>query len=86
MRNHEISELTWSGMIQWQGSEAQPYVLQDIEEDVHLEIGYRAMYDRRAEYFQYFDYATFKQKVRHEIRTAKYLTTLEIRNMQGMKV
>ncbi|CAJ1928932.1 unnamed protein product [Cylindrotheca closterium] len=37
MANHEISEVNWLGMIQWQGSEAQEYVIEDIDEDAHLE-------------------------------------------------
>jgi len=85
MAHHEISQVNWLGMIQWQGSEAQELVIQDIEEDLHLERGYRALYDLRPEYFEYFDYKTFKQKVRQEVRTKKYLQTLEVRNMQGMK-
>lgn len=85
MANHESSLVNWLGMIQWQGSEAQEYVIQDIEDEVHLEIGYKAMYDKRPEYFCYFDYPTFKQKVRQEVRTKKYHHTLEVRNMLGMK-
>lgn len=85
MANHEVAEVTWKGMIQWQGSEAQEYVLQDVEDEVHKRIGYKAMYEKRSEYFKYFDYKTFKQKVRQEIRTKKYYQTLEVRNMQGMK-
>ena len=85
MANHQISELNWLGMIQWQGSEAQEYVKQDIEEDLHLEKGYRFLYDLRSEHFMYFDYKTFKQKVRQGLKTKKYLQTLDVRNMQGMK-
>ena len=86
MKNHEVAQVnSWLGMIQWQGSEAQEYVLRDIEEDIHLSIGYRSMYDLRPEYFNYFDYQTFKQKVRQEVKTKKYHTTMAIRNMQGVK-
>jgi len=60
-------------MIQWQGLEAQEFVIQSyIEEDVHLEKGYRSMYDSRAEYFIYLYYQTFKQKSRQEVETKKY--------------
>lgn len=92
MKNHEVAQVNWLGIIQWQGSEAQEYVLRDIEEDIHLSIGYRylsigyrSMYDLRPEYFNYFDYQTFKQKVRQEVKTKKYHTTMAIRNMQGVK-
>ncbi|CAJ1945417.1 unnamed protein product [Cylindrotheca closterium] len=85
MANHEISEVNWLGMIQWQGSEAQEYVIEDIDEDVHPERGYRAMYDLRSEYFMYFDYKTFKQKVRQQVKKKKYMQTLKVQNMQGMK-
>ena len=85
MKNHEISEVTWKGLIQWQGSEAQEYVLQDIEEGIHLKVGYRAMYDKRKEYFAYFDYPTFKDNVRQEVRTKKALHTKEVRDCQGVQ-
>ena len=83
--NHEVSQVTYKGYIQWQGSPAQELVIQDIDQDLHIERGYRAMYDSRQEYFKYFPYLTFKQKVRQEVRTKKYNQTLEVRNMQGMK-
>jgi len=85
MKNHKISEFTWKGLIQWQGSEAQEYVLQDIEEGIHLKVGYRAMYDKRKEYFAYFDYPTFKDNVRQEVKTKKALHTKEVRDCQGVR-
>lgn len=85
MNNHTVSLVTWKGLIQWQGSEAQEYVIQAIEEGIHKEIGYRALYDKRKEYFEYFDYPTFKDKVRQEVKTKKALHTKEVRAMQGVK-
>ena len=85
MENHEISQVNWLGMIQWQGSEAQEYVIQDIEKNMHVNRGYRFMYDQRPEYFMYFDYKTFKQKVRQEVRTKKYSHTLDVQNLLGKK-
>ncbi|KAL3912558.1 MAG: hypothetical protein SGILL_006831, partial [Bacillariaceae sp.] len=63
--------------IQWQGSEAQRLAIKDVEDGVIETQGYRAAYDERVEYHE-FPFKVFRDKIRQEIRTGKYLHQLEV--------
>jgi hypothetical protein len=80
--NNPISFFSSKGYIQWQGSDSQRLCLDDIEQEKHKTMSKRDLYDSRSEYYDEFPYKVFKEKLKQEIRTAKYLYTLEIRGKQ----
>ena len=79
--SHPISHFSHKGYIQWQGSEAQALALVDIENKVH-ENGFKEMYLSRQVYFEHFPFRAFSEKIRQEIKTAKYLHTLKTKGQQ----
>lgn len=77
--NHPISLASSKGYPQWQGSEAQQFAKEDIKNKVHQqEDGYRKMYNLRPDIYGPFGFKAFSDKVRQEIRTAKFLHTLRV--------
>lgn len=70
------------GMIQWQKSDAQEQALVDIAENNVRDFGYRHLFDNNPVYNQNFTYEVFKDKMKQEIRTKKYLETLKVRDLQ----
>jgi hypothetical protein len=79
---HSISYSNWKGLIQWQGSGAQEAAKEDIANNMLQTIGYRQMYDNRSVYHQDFPFDDFRDKIRQEVRTGKYLHTLKVKGMQ----
>lgn len=77
--NHPISLFSHKGYIQWQGSEAQESLLEDIEAGFHQSMGKKELWESRPEYYENFHLAAFRDKVYQEERTAKYLHTLRIK-------
>lgn len=66
------------GYIQWQGSESQRLALQDIEAKKHLAMSKKDWYGERPEFYNEFPLEVFRSKIEQELRTAKYLYTLEV--------
>jgi hypothetical protein len=45
--------------IQWQGSDAQKFAIQDIEEGKFEKLGYQELYGERKEYYNQFPFPVF---------------------------
>ena len=74
-QNHEPSEFLHKGYIQWQGSEAQELLGEDMEAGLHKRLGKKELWGSRPEYYESFPLTAFRDKIYQEIRTAKYLHT-----------
>jgi hypothetical protein len=79
--NHPVSHYDRNGFIQWQGSESQQLAKADIEAGL-LQQGYKSLWRSRPEYFMEFDFKSFSEKIRQEIKVRKYLHTLRVRGKQ----
>jgi hypothetical protein len=80
-----VSRISHKGYVQWQGSEAQELLRQDIQEKKHETMSKIDLWGSRAEYFTEFSLDVFRDKLYQEIRTAKYLHTLEVRGKKKKK-
>lgn len=80
-----VSELSHKGYIQWQGSEAQELLRQDIREKKHENMSKMDLWGSQPEYFTEFPLDAFRDKLYQEIRTAKYLHTLEHKGKKKKK-
>ena len=76
--NHPISLYNRKGFVHWQGSKSQELAQQDIEAGL-LQQGFRTLYQSRQEYFMEYDFESWSDKIRQEIKTKKYLYTLKVR-------
>jgi hypothetical protein len=76
---HPPSLLSHKGYIQWQGSDAQQQVLEDIEDGLHESMAKVALWELRSVYYENFPLKVFRDKLNQEIRSAKYLHTLRVR-------
>ncbi len=77
--NHPSSSFSHHGYIQWQGSEAQELLKQDMEARLHETRGKEELFDSRSEYYLNFPHSVFRDKIYQEVRTAKYLYTIKER-------
>jgi len=85
-KNHPtLIQFSHKGYIQWQGSESQRLCLKDIEDGVHERKSRVDFYASRPEYYNQFPLDAFRDKVKQEIRTAKYLYTLEVKGKDPRK-
>ena len=87
VENNEVSTMSHKGYIQWQGSDAQRLLKEDIKDGV-LDHYTKKNYPKnhrmefwltRPEYCHEFPLHVFRDKMRQEIGTAKYLYTLKAR-------
>lgn len=74
--NHPVSLVSHKEYIQWQGSDAQELALEDIQQNVHNTTKWKVWHGLRREYYENFPQRVFADKIRQELRTAKYLHTL----------
>ena len=80
VHNHPtISLFSRLGTIQWQGSPAQKLLRQDLKEDRHKNMSTRDLYGSRPEFYNEFPIKMFRDCLRQEIKTAKYLHTLKVK-------
>lgn len=77
--NHPTSHFSQKGYIQWQGSEAQELLWQDMADGLHESQTKQELYSSRPEYFESFPLDVFRDKIAQEDRTRKYLHTLKKR-------
>ena len=77
--NHPVSLFSYKGYIQWQGSEAQESLLEDMEAGLHQSMGKKALWEHRNEYYENFPLNAFRDFVYQEVRTSKYLHTLKVK-------
>jgi hypothetical protein len=82
MQNHEVSYFSHKGYIQWQGSDAQDMLLDDIMNGLHIGNKPKKLWESRPEYFEQFPLNAFRSKIEQEIRTAKYLHTCREKGIQ----
>ena len=85
-KNHKPALFSHKGYTQWQGSMAQELLWDDL--DAYLEDDTRKPKDlwmSRPQYRNEFPLGAFRDKIKQEIRTAKYLRTREARG-RGEKV
>jgi hypothetical protein len=84
-KNHKPSLFSHKGYIQWQGSSAREYLLDDLDD--YLKDPNKKPKDlwlSREEYRNEFPLDAFRDKIKQEIRTTKYLRTLKARQ-EGKK-
>ncbi|CAB9510058.1 unknown protein [Seminavis robusta] len=80
MKNHPVPMLNHRGEPQWNGSSAQKLLQQDMAEGKHETMRPSELWETRPEYKEAFSRKDdFRWKIRQEIRTKKYLYTLEYR-------
>ena len=77
--NHESSGFSDKGYIQWQGSEAQELVREDMDAGLHEELEKKELWGSRPQYYENFPLAVFRDKIYQEQQTAKYLHTCQVR-------
>ena len=80
-----VSKISHKEYIQWQGSEAQELLRQDIQEKNHEKMSKIDHWGSRVEYFTEFPLDAFRDKLYQEIRTAKYSHTLKERGKKKKK-
>jgi hypothetical protein len=83
--NHKPSLFSHKGYIQWQGSDAQELLLDDIAKNMHKTMKPEELWLSRNEYKNEFPLHAFRDKLRQEIKTAKYLYTLKERGLSKKK-
>ena len=79
MSRSEPSLFSHKGYIQWQGSESQTLLQQDIHDNKHITQSKFQLWMSRSEYHESFPLTTFRSKIDQEIRTAKYIHTLKVK-------
>ena len=77
--NHEPAHFSSKGYIQWQGSTAQELLWEDIAAGKHNFMAPKELWLSREAYREEFPLHAFRSKLQQEIRTAKYLHTLKVR-------
>jgi hypothetical protein len=81
--NHEPSILSHKGYVQWQGSSAQEFLWEDL--DAYIKdpgMKPKDLWQTCPEHRKEFPLKTFADKIKQEIRTAKYLHTLKERGKE----
>ena len=82
MEYNEVKLFNRQGTIQWQGSEAQAQALVDLAENNIKDYGYKHVFQSNAVYHENFPYGLWKEYMKQEIRTKKYLHTVKVRDLQ----
>jgi hypothetical protein len=81
-QNHAVSLYSHKGYIQWQGSHAQELLQTDLEAGKHTEMAPKALWESRKAYMDDFPLDAFRDKLKQEIKTAKYLHTINERGIE----
>ena len=77
--NHLPSEFAANGCIQWQGSDAQELLLQDMEAGLVEQLGKEELWGKREEYYTNFPLKVFRDKICQETRTVKCICTCQVK-------
>jgi hypothetical protein len=80
-KNHKVSQLSYKGYIQWQGSDAQELIWDDIKAGKLDRMTKKQLWESRPEYKDKFPLAAFRKKIEQEIRTSKYVHTVRTRGV-----
>jgi hypothetical protein len=73
----EMTGYTPHGYIQWQGSDAQELLWQDVNDGKLATMKMEALWQSREEYRNEFPLSVFRKKVEQEQRTKTYLHTVK---------
>lgn len=85
-RNHKPSLFSHKGYIQWQGSTPQELLWEDLDEYLkNPNMKPKDLWLTRPEYRDEFPLDAFRDKIKQEIRTQKYIATRKARS-EGHKV
>ena len=85
-QNHPvITGFSRLGFIEWQGSNSQRLFLQDMANGLHKTQSRAELYGSRQEHYNEFTLDVFRDKVKQEIRTAKYLHTMKVKGKDFRK-
>lgn len=85
-KNHTPSLYSHKGYVQWQGSTAQELLWKDLDEYLkNPATKPKDLWMSRPEYKDGFPLDAFRDKIKQEIRTEKYLATRKARS-EGLKV
>ena len=82
VETNPVSYFSHKGYIQWQGSESQRLLQEDIANGRLEEWGKMELWQSRQEYHFEFPLKEFRDKIDQEIGTAKYLYTLKVKGKQ----
>jgi len=81
-KKHDVAEFTPHGYIQWQGSDAQELIWDDIHAGKLDSMTPQQLWQSREEYRLEFPLSVFRKKIEQEQRTAKYLHTVKVRGIE----
>jgi hypothetical protein len=85
-QNHKPSLFSHKGYIQWQGSTAQELLWDDLDDYLKdPDMKPKDLWLKRKEYSDEFPLDAFRDKIKQEIRTAKYIRTRQAR-ARGEKI
>ena len=79
IENNPVSTASHKGYAEWQDDIAQGILLEDIESNLHITMGTAGLYRLRPEYYEEYPLDVFRDKLKQELRTAKYLHTLRVK-------
>ena len=79
IENNPVSTASHKGYAEWQDDIAQGILLEDIESNLHITMGTAGLYCLRPEYYEEYPLDVFRDKLKQELRTAKYLHTLRVK-------
>jgi hypothetical protein len=57
-------------------------LLDDIDSNLHVTLGKKELYGMHPEYYEEFPLAVFRDKIKQEVRTAKYHHTVKVKGKQ----
>jgi hypothetical protein len=83
VRNHPISYHSHKGYIQWQGSESQRLLKEDIKNGVLDRYRKKELWQSRPEYYDEIPLKEFRDKIAQELSTARYLSALKEKGKKG---
>ena len=80
--NHDVSLFSRKGYIQWQGSDAQRCLIEDLANGFFLtEQKPKDLWESRPEYYEQFPLKVFRDNIAQHVRTAKYLHTVKTKGI-----
>lgn len=84
--NHNVSLFSHHGYIEWQGSEAQDQLREDMAANNHLVFGPFNLWATNPVYYTNFPLDVFRDKIAQEERTGKYIFTLQEKRKKKKKI
>lgn len=82
--NHPVPQLNCRGEPQWNGSEAQKQLKEDMTNNLHYDMKPEHLWQKR-EVYQQFNLTTFREHLHQAHKTSKYYHTLKVREEEEQK-